>query len=105
MSQLTLLQGASTLHDLAALLGFQPQALSYILYVKPPLAKYSLFDVPKRGGGLRKIKAPSPDLLLLQQRLSKFLQNCVEEINRGRNWKDDLAHGFKRGRSIITNAI
>jgi RNA-directed DNA polymerase len=105
MSQLTLLKGASTLHDVAALLGFQPQALAYILYVKPPLAKYHSFDVPKRGGGVRKIKAPSPDLLLLQQRLSDLLQNCVEEINRGRNWKDDLAHGFKRNRSIITNAM
>jgi len=105
MSQLTLLKGASTLHDVAALLGFQPQAVAYILYVKPPLAKYNSFDVPKRGGGVRKIKAPSPDLLLLQQRLADLLQNCVEEINRGRNWKDDLAHGFKRNRSIITNAI
>jgi RNA-directed DNA polymerase len=43
--------------------------------------------------------------LLLRQRLSDLLQNCVEEINRGRNWKDGLAHGFKRDRSIITNAI
>jgi hypothetical protein len=43
--------------------------------------------------------------MLLQQRLSDLLQNCVEEINQGRNWKDDLAHGFKRDRSIITNAI
>ena len=105
MSQLTLLKGASTLHDVATLLGFQPQALAYILYIKPPLAKYNSFDVPKRGGGVRKIKAPSPDLLLLQRRLSDLLQNCVEEINRGRKWKDGLAHGFKRDRSIITNAI
>lgn len=105
MSQLNLLKGASTLHDVAALLGFQPPALAYILYVKPPLSKYSSFDVPKRGGGARKIKAPSPDLLLLQRRLSDLLQNCVEEINRDRKWKDDLAHGFKRHRSIITNAL
>ncbi len=105
MSQLTLLKGASTLQDVAALLGFQPPALAYILYVKPPLAKYNSFDVPKRGGGVRKIKAPSPDLLLLQQRLSDLLQNCIEEINQGRKWKDQLSHGFKRNRSIITNAI
>lgn len=105
MSLLTILKGASTLHDIAALLQFQPSALSYILYVKPPTAKYTSFDIPKRGGGVRKIKAPSPDLLLLQQRLSTLLQNCVEEISRDRKWKDDLAHGFKRHRSIITNAI
>src|SRR5712691_10086582 len=105
MSALTLLKGASTLHDIAALLRFQPKALAYILYKKPPLTKYSSFDVPKRGGGVRKISAPSPDLLLLQQRLSDLLQNCVEEINQLRKRKDTLAHGFKRHRSIITNAI
>jgi RNA-directed DNA polymerase len=105
MSQLTLLKGASTLRDVASLLQFQPQALAYILYIKPALAKYKSFDVPKRGGGFRKIKAPSPDLSLLQRHLSDLLQNCVEEINLGHKWKDNLAHGFKRDRSIITNAI
>src|SRR5438045_9463972 len=102
MSLLTVLKGASTLHDVAALLGFQPPALAYILYVKPPLAKYNSFDVPKRGGGVRKIKAPSPDLLLLQQRLSDLLQHCVEEINRACNRKDDMAHGFKQHGSHLT---
>src|ERR1700732_149286 len=104
MSQLTLLKGASSLHDVAALLQFQPKSLAYVLYVKPPLTKYSSFDVPKRGGGFRKINAPSPDLLLLQQRLSNLLQNCIEEINQARKRDDQLAHGFKRRRSIITNA-
>jgi RNA-directed DNA polymerase len=42
--------------------------------------------------------------MLLQRRLSDLLQNCVEEINQAQNRKDQLAHGFKRGRSIITNA-
>lgn len=104
MSQLTLLKGASSLHDVATLLQFQPKSLAYILYVKPPLTKYSSFDVPKRGGGVRKINAPSPELLLLQQHLSDLLQNCIEEINQNRKRKDDLAHGFKRHRSIVTNA-
>jgi RNA-directed DNA polymerase len=105
MAQLALLRGASTLQDIAALLGFQPPALAYILYVKPAAAKYNSFDVPKRGGGVRTIKAPTPDLLLLQQRLSDLLQNCVEEISRVHKRKDNLAHGFKRHRSIITNAV
>lgn len=105
MSQLQLLKGASSLHDVATLLQFQPKALAYILYKKPPLTRYSSFDAPKRGGGVRKINAPSPDLKLLQRNLSDLLQNCIEEINRGRKWKDQLAHGFKRDHSIITNAI
>lgn len=104
MSQLTLLKAAASLRDVAQLLQFQPKALSFILYKKPPLTKYTSFDVPKRGGGVRKIKAPAPDLSLLQRRLSDLLQNCVEEINQSRKRKDSLAHGFKRHRSIITNA-
>ena len=104
MSQLTLLKAASTLRDVARLLQFQPKALSYILYIEPSITKYSSFDVPKRGGGVRKINAPSPKLLLLQQHLSDLLQNCIEEINKARKSKDQLAHGFKRDRSIITNA-
>lgn len=105
MSQLSLLKTASTLHDVAALLQFQPKALAYILYKMPPLAKYSSFSVPKHGGGVRKINAPSPQLLLLQRRLSDLLQVCVQEINQSRKRKDELAHGFKRNHSIITNAI
>ncbi len=104
MSQLTLLRAALRLHDVAALMHFQPKALAYILYRKPQATKYSSFAVPKRGGGVRNIDAPSADLMLLQQRLSDLLQNCIEEINASRKFKDQLAHGFKRRRSIITNA-
>jgi len=104
MFQLTLLKVAVGLRDVADLLEFQPKALAYILYKKPPATKYNSFDVPKRGG-VRRIKAPAVELALLQRRLSDLLQNCVEEINLNRNRKDSLAHGFKRRRSIITNAV
>ncbi len=105
MSQLTLLKTASTLAEVATLLDFKPSALAFILYKKPPLTKYATFAVPKRGGGLRTINAPSPELRLLQRRLSDLLQNCLEEINQKRKFKDELAHGFKRNRSIISNAV
>lgn len=104
MSQLQLLKSAASRQDVAALLGFQTKALAYILYRKPPVAKYSPFQITKRSGGLRLINAPSPDLKLLQRRLADILQNCIEEINATQNWKDQFAHGFKRRRSIITNA-
>jgi hypothetical protein len=32
------------------------------------------------------------------------LQDCAEEINKARGFKDQFAHGFKRHCSIITNA-
>jgi hypothetical protein len=104
MSQLQALRSAASLGDVATLLGFQPKALSYILYKKPSAAKYSSFQILKRGGGSRTINAPSPDLMLLQRRLADLLQNCIEEINLAKNHKDQLAHGFKRQRSIVTNA-
>jgi retron-type reverse transcriptase len=104
MSQLHALKSAVTLQEIAALLGFQTKALAYILYKKPPATKYSSFNIMKRGGGSRTINAPSPDLMLLQRRLSDILQASIEEINTTHNRKDQLAHGFKRHRSIITNA-
>src|ERR1017187_6679507 len=102
MSQLQALRAASSLHDVANLVGFSPSALAYIVYKNP--SKYTSFTIPKRGGGLRNIKAPVPELKLLQRNLSVLLQNCVEEINAKRGFADTLAHGFKRKRSIISNA-
>ncbi len=94
-----------SLHQVATLLQFQPKALSYILYKKPLPTRYTSFNMAKRDGGVRTINAPSPELRLLQRNLSDLLQNCVEEINEGKKWKDQLAHGFKRDCSIITNAV
>ena len=104
MSQLQALKSASSLHDIAALLGFKPKALSYILYCKAPGAKYKAFTIPKAGGGARSIQAPSDDLKLLQRRLSDLLQDCAQELNVSNKWKDEIAHGFKRNRSIVSNA-
>ena len=104
MSKLAALKTSSSLSDVARLLNFRPKALSYILYKKPEAQKYTTFQIPKRNGGQRTIKAPVAGLKLAQRRLSDYLQDCVEEININRNRKDRAAHGFKRKRSIITNA-
>lgn len=102
MTQLTALQSASTIHDIAILLDFKPSALAYLLYKKED--KYSKFSIPKKSSGVRLISAPKESLKLVQRRLSNILQNCLEEINVFNNWHDDAVHGFKRNRSIITNA-
>jgi RNA-directed DNA polymerase len=105
MSQLLALKSATSLHDLAALLGFTPTGLAYIVYGKPAATKYTQFEIAKRGGGTRKINTPDDDLMLLQRRLADLLQNCVDEINAVTNRRDHIAHGFKRKRSIMSNAI
>ena len=104
MSRLVSLKEATSLSDVAKLLGFEPKAVSFILYKQPAATKYKTFLIPKRHGGQRTIKAPVNALKILQRRLSDLLQDCVDETVVARKRKDRMAHGFKRKRSIITNA-
>lgn len=104
MTQLIKLRSAKTLNDVAALLGYKASALSFILYKKHETTKYKEFEITKRHGGTRKICAPLPELKLLQRRLSDLLQICVKEINETNGFDDRISHGFKPGKSIITNA-
>ncbi len=105
MSTLEKLRDAKTLDDVARLLGFVPKGLSFVLYKIPEAKKYVSFEIPKRGGGKRLIKAPEPRLALLQRRLASLLYDCLDELKKGAPPpRRSLAHGFERGRSIITNA-
>jgi RNA-directed DNA polymerase len=104
MSRLQSLKNASTLRDVAILLGFTSKGLSYILYRKQPATKYQPFIIQKASGGQRLIQAPADDLKLLQKNLSDLLQDCTAELNATHKWKDDIAHGFKRDKSIVSNA-
>lgn len=102
MSFLTSLKSTDSLHDVAYLLGYQPKSLSYVIYKMP--VKYTTFTVPKSSGGVRNISAPCPELKLLQRRLSDGLQSCWDEINKKKNVKKPVSHGFRRDASIVTNA-
>lgn len=86
------------------MLGFTPSGLSYILYKLPDSKKYTAFEIPKRDGGKRLIKAPEPSLSLLQRRLATFLTECIEELKKATPPRRSLSHGFEKGRSIISNA-
>lgn len=104
MSYLEKLKAAKSLKDVAGLLGFTPSGLGYILYKVPNSAKYTAFEIPKRSGGKRQIKAPIPMLSLLQRRLANLLYDCLSEIEKDNPTRRSLAHGFERSRSIVTNA-
>lgn len=104
MSILKALQSATSLHCVAAILGCKPSSLSWVIYKKPVADKYKCFDIPKKGGGYRKISSPSPELKVLQRKLADRLEACRKEIVERENLKDDIAHGFRPGRSIISNA-
>jgi len=58
---------------------------------------YRQFTIPKRSGGSRRILAPADDLKVLQRRILRRLL--------GRLRAHPAAHGFERGRSIVTNAL
>jgi RNA-directed DNA polymerase len=103
-SRLASLQTITNRAELATLLGFKPASLAYILFKIPQPAKYTTFTIAKRNGGVRIIQAPVPSLKLLQRKLSDLLLDCVDEINDATRRRDRAAHGFKRGRSIRTNA-
>jgi RNA-directed DNA polymerase len=105
VTKLEQLRAAKTLNDVAHLLGFIPRGLSFVLYKIPNTNKYVSFEIPKRGGGKRLIKAPEPRLALLQRRLANLLYDCLDELKIGAPpLRRPLAHGFERNRSIITNA-
>lgn len=104
MTRLQQLKAATDRIALATMLGFKAKSLAYIVYKKPPALKYYPFQIQKRSGGLRTINAPAADLKKLQARLSQLLQDCISDINDGKKISGTISHGFRRKRSIITNA-
>jgi len=59
--------------------------------------EYRKFDIPKRGGGHRRILAPSTELKQMQRRILRRLL--------GRLTCHPAAMGFEKGRSVVTNAL
>jgi RNA-directed DNA polymerase len=103
LSILKKLKDASSLEDLAAILGYKPSALAYIVYKIPPGNKYKKFTIPKSGGGAREICAPIEPLKTLQRRLANVIYACREEID-SESGRSPLSHGFRKKLSIVTNA-
>lgn len=98
------LRKASSLHDIAHLLGFTPAGLAYVLYKIPPAARYKKFEIPKSAGGTRTIYAPREELKLLQRRLADRLLDCIKAIEQSSGRKDSTSHGFLPGKNTYTNA-
>lgn len=105
MSNLAKLKAATSLDDVADILGYKRSSLSYLLYVLPATAKYTSFTIAKKNGGARTINAPNPKLKNLQVHLANLLSDCQRDISKSKAVKrQPLAHGFVEGYSIATNA-
>lgn len=103
-SALERFQYASSRAALASLLSIEPKDLTYLLYVLKNSEKYSLFSIPRKGGGLREINAPIPKIKSLQRRLAEGLELCVADIARLTGRSNSASHGFCPGKSILSNA-
>lgn len=103
MSRLEKLKAAKDRKELAALLGYKPSSLTAIIYQTPAKDRYTTFEIDKKSGGKRTIKAPDAKLKKLQSHLSQLLYACLDEIEKERDAKP-LSFGFRRDRWIADNA-
>src|SRR5712671_6959767 len=55
-------------------------SLSYNLYKTPTVTKYITFEIPKKSGGTRLIRAPQGALKFLQHNLANLLYDCRAEL-------------------------
>lgn len=84
--------------EIAAALGITVNELRFLAFDRKTstVTHYIRFQIPKKTGGVRQISAPMPRLKAVQHWL---LQHILEKVET-----NDCAHGFRAGRSIVTNA-
>ena len=89
----------STMSELADLLELDVARLRRLAYHRKVsrYSQYIRFSIPKKTGGVRSISAPHPGLKRAQQLI-------LEKILKGVPLHD-AAHGFIKGRSIVSNAL
>ncbi|HZB46292.1 MAG TPA: reverse transcriptase family protein [Pyrinomonadaceae bacterium] len=92
------LQPLGTAAEIAAALGVTVNELRFLAFDRKTstVSHYVRFRIPKKTGGVRHISAPMPRLKAAQHWV---LHNILEKVET-----HDCAHGFRAGRSIVTNA-
>jgi RNA-directed DNA polymerase len=85
-----------TAEDVARLLDVHAGTLVYALYKAPERERYTRFEIPKRGGGMRLISSPNGIIRQAQKRFAPILAEVYEA--------HPAAMGFLQGRSVCTNA-
>lgn len=93
-----------TREELAELLEVSLSTLTCILYKRGPDSFYRTFEIPKKSGGTREIEAPEDQLKTIQHRLAEILSDPENQRPEHRQEISPAAHGFVKGRGIITNA-
>lgn len=85
----------NTYEDVA---NFLEVSVSYLLFLayKDKKAHYKEFEIPKKNGGVRKIRKPIQSIDLIQNKMLPFFQEKYK-IKRP-------VHGFVKGKSTLTGA-
>lgn len=90
--------------DLALFLGLPTKKLTHLLYIKGINYCYKTFQIPKKSGGTRTIHAPNNDLKPILRTLAAKLSNYQQQIWKDEKISPNIAHGFTKNKSILTNA-
>lgn len=87
-----------TPEQIATAMGLRVSDLRFLAYARTTstVTHYVRFEIPKKTGGTRRISAPMARLKAAQHWL---LENVLDKVSL-----HDAAHGFREGRSIVTNA-
>ena len=84
--------------EIAAAMGITVSTLRFLAFDRKTsqVSHYTRFEIPKKTGGTRRISAPMPKL----KRAQRWILDHVLELVR----LHDAAHGFRKQRSIVSNA-
>ncbi len=93
-----------TLRDLANLLNVPIKKITYVLYIRGTENLYQSFEIPKKSGGFRQINAPHEDLKNIQKKIASCLNEHQNAIWQSNSIKNNISHGFQKGKNIISNA-
>ena len=88
--------GARTLDEVATSVGLTRDQLTYWAFLADPDTLYTEFELPKRSGGIRAIRAPVSALKSIQRKLLALLETLYSPRV--------CVHGFVKKQSIRSNA-
>lgn len=82
--------------DVAKLLDYKYSNFVFHIYKTSDKDKYTVFEVPKKSGGIRIITTPSHSMKRIQRRLNEVLQKVYKP--------KPVVYGFVQNRNIVENA-
>lgn len=91
-----------TRKDFARFLNIPLKNLTFLLYADQNL--YENFSIPKKSGGIRNIYSPNNGLKKVQRTIKQRLEQHINEYQTINGTKNNVSHGFERGKTIITNS-